>query len=473
MTGPDPNLGMVFQQDAIPMWLRVHENVSFGPRMRRVPQVEWMPRVQHFIEAVGLTGRERAWPKELSGGMRKRVAIAAVFANDPDILLMDEPFGSLDYFTRTNLHATLLDLWQETGKTIVFVTHDVDEALVLADRIIVVTDGRVGYDIDLDFARPRGDELRMNPEADAIRSAAAARAAGAREDAVVTAVATPRSRRLTLRTRASGLSILVGIVVLLAAWEVAAYVISSATPQGDRVMPSLGVVATTGLLGVSDYWGGGFGFTPTAQGGEQTYGAAVLALVSNAGLTLLRVVCGLSLALFVGIGLGLLTAAARPVRLAVTPVAEMLRMMPALAMAPLFTLWFGATTVAAVLFVVFGVAFIVLVGTVNAVRNLPPHTFEYARTLGVRGPQLWTRVALPAILPELRGTLVFGGLVSWTSVLAGEMYGLPSGLGWMLSETLRFSLVDRMVIVAVVFSVLALGTMKLLGALTGRLSRWA
>ncbi|POX65910.1 hypothetical protein C3481_13555 [Microbacterium sp. Ru50] len=170
VTGPDANLGMVFQQDAIPMWLRVQDSISFGPRMRRVLVSEWLPRARHFIEAVGLRGRERAWPKELSGGMRKRVAIAAVFANDPDILLMDEPFGSLDYFTRANLHETLLELWRETGKTIVFVTHDVDEALKLADRIIVVTDGRVGYDIDLPFGRPRGDDLRMNVEADAIRS---------------------------------------------------------------------------------------------------------------------------------------------------------------------------------------------------------------------------------------------------------------------------------------------------------------
>ena len=169
VTGPDANLGMVFQQDAIPLWLRVSDNISFGPRMRGVAKSEWEPRVRHFIEAVGLAGRERAWPKELSGGMRKRVAIGAVFANDPDILLMDEPFGSLDYFTKATLHDTLLDLWVETGKTIVFVTHDVDEALKLADRIIVVTDGRVGADIPLDFARPRGDDLRMDVTADAIR----------------------------------------------------------------------------------------------------------------------------------------------------------------------------------------------------------------------------------------------------------------------------------------------------------------
>lgn len=169
VSGPDADLGMVFQQDAIPLWLRVEDNISFGPRMRKVPEAEWKPRVEHFITAVGLAGREKAWPKELSGGMRKRVAIGAVFANDPDILLMDEPFGSLDYFTKATLHDTLLDLWRETSKTIVFVTHDVDEALKLADRIVVVTDGRIGADIPLEFERPRGDELRMNAEADAIR----------------------------------------------------------------------------------------------------------------------------------------------------------------------------------------------------------------------------------------------------------------------------------------------------------------
>jgi len=170
VTGPSEHRGMVFQQDAIPMWFRVRDNISYGPRMRKVPKEVWEPRVDHFIEAVGLKGRETAWPKQLSGGMRKRVAIGAVFANDPDTLLMDEPFGSLDYFTRANLHKTVLDLWKETGKTIVFVTHDVDEALALADRIVVVSNGTIGADIDLTFPRPRGDELRMDPAANALRT---------------------------------------------------------------------------------------------------------------------------------------------------------------------------------------------------------------------------------------------------------------------------------------------------------------
>ena len=281
------------------------------------------------------------------------------------------------------------------------------------------------------------------------------------------------TRGLVLRTRPSPISILVGLGVLLAGWEVGAQLMAALTAQGDRVMPSLVTVITEGLRGVGDYWPGGWGVQATSEGGARTVAGALLALAVNGGITLLRVAVGLSLAVGLGMGLGLLVSAVRPARLAIGGAAEMMRMLPALAMAPLFALWFGATDLAAVLFVVFGVAFIVLVGTTNAVTNLAPHVLEYPRTLGVRGLNLWLRVVVPAILPELRGTLVFAGLVAWTSVLAGEMYGLPSGLGWMLNETLRFSLVDRMVVVAVVFSALALATMKLLGALIGRVTRWA
>ncbi|GAA3638994.1 ABC transporter ATP-binding protein [Kineosporia mesophila] len=170
VTGPSATRGMVFQQDAIPGWLRVADNVALGPRNRRLPESQWRPRVDHFVEAVGLRGRERAWPRELSGGMRKRVAVAAVFANDPDILLMDEPFASLDHLTRQGLHRTLLTLWQETGKTIVFVTHDVDEALALADRVVVIAGGGVRADAVVPFPRPRTDDLRMDATANALRT---------------------------------------------------------------------------------------------------------------------------------------------------------------------------------------------------------------------------------------------------------------------------------------------------------------
>lgn len=165
VTGPGRDRGMVFQQDAIPLWRRVSDNVGLGLEIRGVAKAERRATVDHLIDQVGLRGFERAWPKQLSGGMRKRVAIGAVFANDPRSLLMDEPFSALDYFTRANLHTTLLRLWEETQKTIVFVTHDVDEAIKLADRIVVVKRGEVAEDLAVDLPRPRGEHLRSEPAA--------------------------------------------------------------------------------------------------------------------------------------------------------------------------------------------------------------------------------------------------------------------------------------------------------------------
>ena len=168
--GPAAERGVVFQQDAIPMWRRVRANIGYGLELRGVDRAERERIVDHYLDAVDLKRFERAWPKQLSGGQRKRVAVAATFANDPASLLMDEPFGSLDYVTRSNLHELLLRLWRETGKTIVFVTHDVDEAIKLADRILVVRDGGILTDLDVPFARPRSEQLRADAEANAMRA---------------------------------------------------------------------------------------------------------------------------------------------------------------------------------------------------------------------------------------------------------------------------------------------------------------
>ncbi|MCZ4538323.1 ATP-binding cassette domain-containing protein [Gordonia terrae] len=149
--------------------MATEDNVAFGPRARGVAKSEYQPRVEHFMEEVGLADRRRAWPRQLSGGMRKRVAIASVFANDPEILLMDESFGALDFITRAKLHRLVMRLWQETGKTICFVTHDIDEALVLADRVIVLNNGGIALDETVDFPRPRGDELRSSASANDLR----------------------------------------------------------------------------------------------------------------------------------------------------------------------------------------------------------------------------------------------------------------------------------------------------------------
>jgi NitT/TauT family transport system ATP-binding protein len=165
VAGPDEDRAMVFQEDTVFPWLRVLDNVEFGLRNKGMTRSARRELARRWLAAVGLSGVENAWPKELSGGMRKRVALATVFATGAGILIMDEPFGALDFVTRAILQDVLLALWRGTGTTIVFVTHDIDEALVLGDRILVVSDGRLRDDLVCDLARPRVEEVRSSPAA--------------------------------------------------------------------------------------------------------------------------------------------------------------------------------------------------------------------------------------------------------------------------------------------------------------------
>ena len=165
VAAPGADRGMVFQSYTLFPWLTVQGNVEFGPRLRGLDGGYCREVATRFIQMVGLFGFEHAYPKELSGGMMQRVAIARALANDPEVLLMDEPFGALDAQTRVFMQELLLDIWQKTPKTILFVTHDIDEALFLGDRVYVMTarPGRFRDEVRLDLPRPRTLEITMSP----------------------------------------------------------------------------------------------------------------------------------------------------------------------------------------------------------------------------------------------------------------------------------------------------------------------
>jgi ABC-type nitrate/sulfonate/bicarbonate transport system ATPase subunit len=141
ITAPGPERGVVFQDYGLFPWLTVHENVAYGPRRRRVPRARVGELAERFIRTVGLTRFADKYPGQLSGGMQQRVAIARVLANEPTVLLMDEPFGALDALTRSDLQAELKRIHIETKTTVVFVTHSIEEAVFLADRVVVMTGG--------------------------------------------------------------------------------------------------------------------------------------------------------------------------------------------------------------------------------------------------------------------------------------------------------------------------------------------
>ncbi|MGS0765657.1 ABC transporter ATP-binding protein [Syntrophomonas curvata] len=162
VTKPDKRLGMVFQEYSLLPWRTVLDNVGLGLELARKPAEYCRKTAIKYLEMVGLENFAGSYPYELSGGMRQRVAIARALANDPDVLLMDEPFGALDAHTRIILQKELLKVWEANRKTIVFVTHSVDEAIYLADRIVVMTagPGNIKGQIDVSMPRPRD---RANP----------------------------------------------------------------------------------------------------------------------------------------------------------------------------------------------------------------------------------------------------------------------------------------------------------------------
>ncbi|MDB5646041.1 ABC transporter ATP-binding protein [Methylobacterium sp.] len=157
IAGPDPSRGMVFQDYGLFPWLSVRDNIGFGPKSRGRPAPEIRDTVARYIDLVGLQAFADAHPHQLSGGMKQRVAIARVLANEAEVVLMDEPFGALDAMTRERLQDELLDLWSRTGLTVLFVTHAIEEAIFLADRVVVMSPspGRIDAVHAIDLARRR------------------------------------------------------------------------------------------------------------------------------------------------------------------------------------------------------------------------------------------------------------------------------------------------------------------------------
>ena len=165
-SGPGPDRGMVFQNYSLFPWLNVQKNIEFGPKMRGVAPAERQELTRHYIEAVGLTGFEETLPKALSGGMKQRVAIARTMANKPEILLMDEPFGALDAQTRIVMQEMLIRVWQQEKTTVVFVTHDIDEAIMLGTRIYVMSrrPGRIEAVFPVELSCERGHGMLADPQ---------------------------------------------------------------------------------------------------------------------------------------------------------------------------------------------------------------------------------------------------------------------------------------------------------------------
>ena len=273
-----------------------------------------------------------------------------------------------------------------------------------------------------------------------------------------------------LRRRWVSIAVLFGLAV---AWQIVSLVFRGEAAPGEPFVPGWQILVTRTFLSLSDYWQGGLGVAATASGGHRSYEGAILAVISNSYDTCIRLFAGLLLGALVGFVLGFTVAVSRWARRLVALPANIVRTFPLLAMIPLFQLWFGITFLGMVLFVAYGVGVIFFVGTMNAVANVPRLYIDYARTLGASTWRIYRTVVLPAIVPELRSSILLSLGVGWTAVLGAEYLGAQTGLGQIIVFSEQFAYVDRMFLVALLFVLYASLSYALFDKLSRKLTDWA
>jgi sulfonate transport system permease protein len=265
---------------------------------------------------------------------------------------------------------------------------------------------------------------------------------------------------------------IISLLVLAIGWQLLSMVVTTKGSYDEPLIPGWGYLIGNSLLRMSDYWGGGFGVPAPSEGGQPTYAAAFLALASASLITFERVFAGIFFGAVSGIGLGLLVATSTIARRLIAPTVHIIRMTPFLAMIPLFNLWFGANTFGIILFVAYGVAVIMFIGTVNAVRNVPKVYLQHASTVGASRVTVFRCVMIPAIFPEIRSSFLLSFGLSWSLVVGGELLGAQSGLGVIVTYALQFAYTGRVLIIAILFILYAGLSFAAFEAISRRIIDW-
>ena len=271
--------------------------------------------------------------------------------------------------------------------------------------------------------------------------------------------------------RSNWISILT-ILALVAAWQVAAALSPTSPLRESPIVPPLEFIFSRAFIGLSDYWRVDL-WAPVPQfGGQQTLLGAVLAIGFHSVLTLFRLVAGLCLGAVVGTFLGLALSWSDGVRRLLAPTLHLVRMIPLLALVPLFQFWFGSSNMSAIGFVAYGVGVVYLVATVNAVSNVPTRYVEASRTMGASKIRTYRTVVIPAIMPELFSSIFLTLGLAWSAVIGAEFIGVESGIGRMIIWSDYFSNTGRMALITLIILAYAMISFALVAKLQGRLLRW-
>jgi NitT/TauT family transport system ATP-binding protein len=435
-----PLASVVFQEQSIFPWTSVEDNVGYGLRARGVGGEDYRRTVDYFVAKVGLTRFARAYPHQLSGGMKQRVAIARAFANDPEILLMDEPFGALDEQNKALLHEELLRIWEETGKTVLFVTHSIDEAITLADRVVVMSaqPGTVKAEFEVPLARPRRvQELRTDPEFGALayrvwghlrdevrrteigaapppaavptpaaplpdRTAAEPAAAGRIERYAPGGDEGRRSRRL------QGIERLISVlspIVFLTIWE--ALVATGVLDR--RFFPPPSVIVGELIL--------------LARSGE---------LWTHLGASLGRIAVGFAFGAAAGLAIGTAMGLSRFVRAALNPIVGAIMPIPKIALLPLILLLFGLGETSKYVTIAIAVFFYLVINTMAGVLGIDRIYWDVGKNYRASRWQVFRSIAFPGALPMIFAGLRLAWGVSLLVLVAAEFVGARSGVGFLI-----------------------------------------
>lgn len=262
------------------------------------------------------------------------------------------------------------------------------------------------------------------------------------------------------------------IALIVAAWEFASHIFTHVGTSGDPTLPSIEYLSTSSFRRLSDFWTGGLGAPSPSAGGKETYWGAILAVGQASVASLRRVFIGVGVGFILGVIVGLLTSASRRARAFMAPSMHFLRMVPFLALAPLFEVWFGKTDLGAIGFIAYGVSVVCFTGTIGAVNNIPAVFTDRAATNGASRWATYRRVILPGIVPAMRATVLVALGLAWTLDVAAEILGTQRGLGVMMDYSLRFSYTGRVIVVAVIYLFYAAVTYYVVQYLTAVMIRW-
>ena len=439
VTGPGPDRGPVFQEFALFPWKSVLGNVMYGPRQQGVKSAEAEAQSRALIEMVGLKGFEHFYPKELSGGMKQRVALARTLAYHPAVLLMDEPFGALDAHTRTRLQNDLLNIWERDRKTVLFVTHSVDEAVFLSDKVVVMTrsPGRIKKVIDIDLPRPRRrSDLLLDPRYQKYVVDIERMIDDTSEDGV--------AAMMVARMLVSRLAPLLACLGLLGIWQVGALTLN--TESFPTALEALRAV-------------------PAILGDKES--------LINILASLRRMAIAFSVALVVSIPLGLMMGRNRFVASFFNPLLMITYPVPKAALMPIIMLWLGVGDIAKMLVIFLGVSLPVIYHSFQGAKAVEEKMLWSGAAMGLSAAQRMVRIVLPAALPEILTGCRTGLVLALITMVTSEMIARQSGAGNILFNSLDMGQYDIVYAMIIIIGALGIGLDAAFERLRRRLVRWS